>query len=266
MDKRLHDSIISQRWEDWAHKVNLTKTPFLIEIPVSGQDSHIFVLGVSIWPLSTIFLLTFRTTFPTVWYFVFSLDLAYHLTDTISQLHDSNKRQTHKWNLSIVDVLLHAIKDTNALALLCVRIWVCLLGKRLLTEWISLYDMWWFRMFFVVVCVFQFILSISMTLSWICTNRELTLKITNLSSMCKDIFCKNHFCCFLKIVCILKTYIKHLNHCQFGSRYCWHMVRVDIKRISINKRAQWRSKHTITKHGLINTLCFGIIPKDVNKI
>ena len=165
MDKRLHDSIISQRWEDWAHKVNLTKTPFLIEIPASGQDSHIFVLGVSILPLSTIFLLTFGTTFPTVWYFVFSFYLAYHLTDTISELHDSNKGQTHKWNLSIVDVLLHAKKDTSALALLCVRIWVCLLGKRLLTELISLYDMSCddLECFFissVVFCVFHVILSI----------------------------------------------------------------------------------------------------------
>jgi hypothetical protein len=53
-----------------VRKTNLTPPPF-IEVHVTSQESDklcICVLGVSILPLSTIFLLKFRTVL-TVWYF-----------------------------------------------------------------------------------------------------------------------------------------------------------------------------------------------------
>jgi hypothetical protein len=64
----------------WAHRTSLSP-PFRLEMPVPSQESEwpcncvlrgIPVLGgipVSILPLSTIFLLDFRTD-PTVWYFL----------------------------------------------------------------------------------------------------------------------------------------------------------------------------------------------------
>ena len=58
----LHDRIISLREKVWAHKTSLTK-PFLIEVPVPGQESErscICMLVVLILPLSMILLMDFR--------------------------------------------------------------------------------------------------------------------------------------------------------------------------------------------------------------
>ena len=60
------------RWEIWPHTTNLTP-PFSIEMPVPRQESElscICVFGVSILPLSTIFVFNFRTV-QTVWYYYF---------------------------------------------------------------------------------------------------------------------------------------------------------------------------------------------------
>ena len=65
--KNLHDSSISKRGEDWAHKTSLTP-PLFIEMPVPIQESErscICVLGISDLPLSTILIFDFGTV-PTV--------------------------------------------------------------------------------------------------------------------------------------------------------------------------------------------------------
>ena len=62
----------------WANKTSLT-LPFFTEVPAPSQESEwscICVLGVSILPLSTIFLLDFRTVL-TVWYFL--LFILFHI-------------------------------------------------------------------------------------------------------------------------------------------------------------------------------------------
>jgi hypothetical protein len=59
--KHLHESIISLRGEVWGHKTSLNPA-HNIEVPVPSQESErscICVSGVSILPLSTIFLLNF---------------------------------------------------------------------------------------------------------------------------------------------------------------------------------------------------------------
>ena len=55
--KHLHNHITSLRVEVWAHKASLT-LPLFIGVPVPSQESEwscIWVLGVYIFPLSTIF-------------------------------------------------------------------------------------------------------------------------------------------------------------------------------------------------------------------
>jgi hypothetical protein len=73
-----HDRTISLRVDIWAHKTSLTPPIFFCYLPREGNERLcICVLGVSILPLATIFLLDFGTfpavwyfrTFPTVWYF-----------------------------------------------------------------------------------------------------------------------------------------------------------------------------------------------------
>jgi hypothetical protein len=68
--KHLHNHITSLRGEVWAHKASLT-LPLFIEVPVPSQESErscIWVLGVLIFPLSTIFQLDFRIVV-TMWSF-----------------------------------------------------------------------------------------------------------------------------------------------------------------------------------------------------
>jgi hypothetical protein len=68
--KHLHNHITSLRGGVWAHKASLT-LPLFIEVPVPNQESErscIWVLGVLIFPLSTIFQLDFRIVV-TMWYF-----------------------------------------------------------------------------------------------------------------------------------------------------------------------------------------------------
>ena len=70
--KHLHDRIISLNWEVCVHQISLTP-PLFIEVYVPGQENErscIRVLGVSIFPLSTIFLLDFATV-RTVWDYLF---------------------------------------------------------------------------------------------------------------------------------------------------------------------------------------------------
>ena len=70
--KHLHDCIISLREEIWAQKTSLT-LPLFTEVPVPSQESelsHICVLGVSIFPLSTIFIHELGIVL-TVWHFLF---------------------------------------------------------------------------------------------------------------------------------------------------------------------------------------------------
>ena len=60
------------RGEIWADKTSLT-LPHFIEVPVPSQESeqsYICVLGVSIFPLSTILIFDFGIV-PKVWYFMF---------------------------------------------------------------------------------------------------------------------------------------------------------------------------------------------------
>ena len=62
----------SLNWEVWVHQISLTP-PLFIEVYGPGQENErscIRVLGVSIFPLFTIFLLDFAT-FRTVWDFLF---------------------------------------------------------------------------------------------------------------------------------------------------------------------------------------------------
>jgi len=66
--------LISLRREVWVHKTNSLTMTLFSEVPVPSQEcerSCICVLGISIMPLSTIFLLDFGTV-PTVLYFCFS--------------------------------------------------------------------------------------------------------------------------------------------------------------------------------------------------
>ena len=68
----IHDRVISLRGELWAHKTSLTP-PLFIEVSVPSQESErscIFVLFVSILPLSTMFLFDFGVA-PTVFFFLF---------------------------------------------------------------------------------------------------------------------------------------------------------------------------------------------------
>jgi hypothetical protein len=69
-----------------AHKTSLTQSKlvypilFFIEVLVPRQESKqscICVVGVSILPLSTIFLFNFRNV-PTVWYFVFKFIMSHN--------------------------------------------------------------------------------------------------------------------------------------------------------------------------------------------
>ena len=70
--KHLHNHNISLWEEAWVHKTSLTQ-PLTIEVSVPSQESErscIYVLGVSFFPLSTIFQSDFWTD-STEWYFLF---------------------------------------------------------------------------------------------------------------------------------------------------------------------------------------------------
>ena len=72
--KHLHDSLISEKEEVWAHKISLTQ-PLFIKVPVPSQKSErLYAWGTYIYTdfvsASTIFKLCLAT-FPTVWYFLF---------------------------------------------------------------------------------------------------------------------------------------------------------------------------------------------------
>ena len=70
--KHLHNYNISLGEEVWVHKTSLTQ-PLSIEVSVPRQESErscIYVLGVSFFPLSTIFQSDIWTD-STEWYFLF---------------------------------------------------------------------------------------------------------------------------------------------------------------------------------------------------
>ena len=73
VSKHLHDRIISLRRDVLPHKTRLLWKCLYQFMKVSG---HIFVLGIMILQLSTIFPLYFGTV-PTVWYFCFSICQCY---------------------------------------------------------------------------------------------------------------------------------------------------------------------------------------------
>ena len=77
--KVINNSFLSVIFKNWPIKTSFTP-PLCIEVHVQSQESErssSHVLGVSIFPDSTIFLLDFKTV-PTVWYSVFSFP--YHYT------------------------------------------------------------------------------------------------------------------------------------------------------------------------------------------
>jgi len=75
----VHGRIISLRGAAWAHRTSLTLLPF-IKVPVPSQETGrlcIYVVKVSILPLSTILMLNF-VIFQTPWsfYFIFLFETA----------------------------------------------------------------------------------------------------------------------------------------------------------------------------------------------
>ena len=79
--KNLHEHITSLRGEVWAHTTSLTP-PLYIEVAAPNQESErscIYVLGILIFPLSTILIFDLRID-QAVWYLLFFYDFRIVLT------------------------------------------------------------------------------------------------------------------------------------------------------------------------------------------